>query len=90
MNRLGAGAAVAGFAVGAVVGAYSWARYTENRFALKSLSYVRDDSTRQIEHYEKLKQLIAGGDQERLVNYVDRQIEMARLSARAAEESMAK
>jgi hypothetical protein len=88
VSRGGIGAALAAFAIGVIVGAYGWARHSENQLGLKMLAYLRDDSTRQIESYEKLKELIIAGDRERLVNYVDGQLEMARLSASAAEASM--
>ena len=89
MSRIGVGAALAAFVIGVIVGAYGWARHSENQLGLKLLTYLRDDSIRQIENYEKLKELIVTGERERLLNYVDRQLEMARLSASSAEASMA-
>lgn len=88
MSKVGIGAAVAAFAIGVIVGAYGWARHSDNQLGLKLLAYMRDDSIRQIENYEKLKELIVAGERERLEKYVDRQLEMARLSASAAEASM--
>jgi hypothetical protein len=88
VSKVGIGAALAAFAIGVIVGAYGWARHSENQLGLKLLTYLRDDSIRQIESYEKLKELIVAGERERLVNYVDGQLEMARLSARSAEAAM--
>jgi len=90
LSRVGIGAALAAFAIGVITGAHGWARHSQNQLGMKLLTYLRDDSIRQIENYEKLKELIVAGEQERLVNYVDRQLEMAQLSARSAEAAMAK
>ena len=90
MSRVVISALMGAFAVGVIVGAIGWGRYSEHRFGLKMLNYLRDDSAQQIRNYQKLNELIAASDQERVRTYIERQIEMERLVMQSAEASIGK
>jgi hypothetical protein len=79
--------ALGAFALGIVGGGLGATRYSQQRFGHELLRYVHRDSAQQIANYEKVKELIATGDEQRVTRFIDDQIELARLSMRAANAS---
>ena len=85
VSRIVIGTAIGSLVIGALAGAYGGILYSRHQFGSDLLTYVQGDSAQQIRNYEKLKELIAAGDHESATDLIDSQLEMARLSAQAAE-----
>lgn len=74
--------------IGTVVGGYGAMLYSRHEFGLDLLKNTHRDAEQQIRIYEKLRELQAAGEYQRVVDALDSQLEMARLSSRAAEMAM--
>jgi len=84
MSKIVAGAVIV-LLVGIAVGCYAGVVYSQHQSALKLLQDTYQDAERQIRFYEKLRDLQEAGEFQRVADALDSQLEMARLSSRAAE-----
>ncbi|WP_116813470.1 hypothetical protein [Steroidobacter cummioxidans] len=88
MNRIVVGAAIVALVIGVAAGGYGGMLYSRNQWGLELLERTYRDAEQQVRFYEKLRALQAAGEYKRVADALDSQLEMARLSSRAAEMAM--
>jgi hypothetical protein len=88
VSKIVAGTAVVALVTGAVAGYYSGVLYSRQQTGLALLKHTYADAEQQIRIYEKLRELQSAGQYQRVADALDGQLEMARLSFRAAEMAM--
>jgi uncharacterized protein YneF (UPF0154 family) len=85
VRRIVARTAIVALIIGIAAGAYGGMLYSRRQLGLELLQNTYRDSEQQIRIYEKLRELQAAGEYQRVADALDSQLEMARLASRAVE-----
>lgn len=76
--------AMAVFIFGAIGGWFVSRHYADESCGLALLAQIESDSSQQIARYEKIREILATGDNERLSKYLENQIEMATVALKSS------
>jgi hypothetical protein len=85
VSKIVAGTAIGTLIIGIAAGSYGGMLYSRQQMGLELLKSTYADAEQQIRIYEKLRELQAAGEYQRVSDALDSQLEMARLASRAAE-----
>jgi hypothetical protein len=88
VSKIVAGTAVVAVVIGIMAGAYGGMLYARHQCGLQILQNTYSDAEQEIKFYEKLRALQAASEYQRVADALDSQLEMSRLSSRAADMAM--